>query len=138
MMARIPMVALFRSVVAVILGYILFASSAFAVFRVSGQAPHAAAPLPFMLVTIGSGVVFALIGGYVAGWIGGRRPLAHGVAMAALLAVGAGVSLASTLGHGAVWSQVAALTLMAPSAALGGWLRARTGPDTAPSSVRPL
>jgi hypothetical protein len=33
--------------------------------------------------------------------------------MAVLLAVGATVSLASTLGHGAIWSQVAALTLMA-------------------------
>jgi hypothetical protein len=55
-------------------------------------------------------IVFALAGGYVAGWIAGRRPRAHGMAMAALLAVGAGVSLASTLGHGAIWSQVAALT----------------------------
>jgi len=45
--------------------------------------------------------------------------------MAALLAVGATVSLFSTLGHGAVWTQVTALTLMAPSAVLGGWLRAR-------------
>jgi len=45
--------------------------------------------------------------------------------MTTLLAAGAVASLASTLGHGAVWSQVAALTLMAPSAVLGGWFRAR-------------
>jgi hypothetical protein len=32
--------------------------------------------------------------------------IAHGMAMAALLALGAGVSLASTLGHGAIWSRV--------------------------------
>jgi hypothetical protein len=125
------MIDLFRSVVAILLGYIVFAASAYAVFRLSGQAPHEAASVPFMLVSITAGVVFALTGGYIAGWLAGRRPRAHGVAMAALLAVGAGVSLASTLGHGAVWSQVAALTLMAPSAALGGWLRARRTEDAA-------
>ena len=46
---------------------------------------------------------------------------AREVAMAVVLAAGA----AATLGHGAVWSQVAALVLMAPSAVLGGWWRAR-------------
>jgi hypothetical protein len=119
------MIALIRSIVAVLIGYIVFAASAYAVFRLSGQAPHAAASVPFMLGTIASGVLFALVGGYIAGWIAGRRPLAHGVAMAALLALGAAASLASTLGHGAVWTQVAALTLMAPSAVLGGWMRAQ-------------
>lgn len=87
--------------------------------------PHAVASVPFMVVSITSGVAFAIAGGYVAGWLAGRRPLAHGVAVAALLALGVGVSLTSTLGRGAVWSQVAALALMAPSAVLGGWLRAR-------------
>jgi hypothetical protein len=119
------MIALLRSVAAVLLGYVVFAASAFAVFRVSGHAPHAPASVPFMLLTIVSGVVFAIAGGYVAGWIAGRRPVAHALAMAALVVLGAGVSLASTLGHGAVWSQVAALLLMAPSAVLGGWLRGR-------------
>jgi hypothetical protein len=119
------MIALLRSVLAVLLGYMVFAASAFAVFQLSGQAPHAVASVPFMLVSTTSGMIFALAGGYIAGWLAGRRPLAHGLATAALLAAGAGVSLASTLGHGAVWTQVAALTLMAPSAVLGGWLCAR-------------
>ena len=130
------MIALLRSVVAVLIGYLVFAVSAFALFRLAGQAPHAAASVPFMLVSIASGIVFALIGGYLAGWIAGRRPRAHAMAMAALLAVGAGVSLALTFGHGAIWSQVAALTLMAPGAALGGWLRARRAEDAAPLSMR--
>ena len=120
------MIALLRSVVAVLLGYIVFAVSAYAVFRLSGHAAHAVASVPFMLVSIASGVVFAIAGGYIAAWLAGRRPLAHAVAMAALLAVGATVSLVSTLGHGAIWSQVAALTLMAPGAVLGGWIRARS------------
>lgn len=119
------MLAVLRSIVAVIVGYIVFAASAFAVFQLSGQAAHAAASTSFMVISIVSGMLFALAGGYVAGWLAGRRPFAHGVAMAALLATGAAVSLASTLGHGAIWSQVAALVLMAPSAAMGGWLRER-------------
>jgi uncharacterized membrane protein YcfT len=121
------MIAILRSFVAVLVGYAVFATSAFAVFRLSGHAPHAPASVPFTLLTSASGVVFAAVGGYVAGWLAGRRPLAHAVAMAMLLAAGATASLVSTLGHGAVWSQVAALTLMAPSAVLGGWLRERTG-----------
>jgi hypothetical protein len=120
------MIAILRSIVAVVVGYVVFAVSAFAVFRLSGRAAHASAPIPFMLLTIASGVAFAALGGYVTGWLAGRRPLAHAVAMATLLAAGAVASLVSTLGHGAIWSQVAALTLMAPSAVLGGWLRART------------
>jgi hypothetical protein len=119
------MIALLRSIVAVVLGYVVFAASAFAVFRLSGHAPHAAAAIPFMALTIVCGVGFAIAGGYVAGLVAGRRPVAHAVAMAALLAVGATVSLVSTLGHGATWSQVAALLLMAPGAILGGRLRAR-------------
>ena len=121
------MIAILRSIVAVIVGYIVFAASAFAVFRLSGHAAHATASMPFMLLTIASGVAFAALGGYVAGWLAGRRPLAHAVAMALLLVAGATASLVSTLGHGAIWTQVAALTLMAPSAVLGGWLRTRTG-----------
>ena len=45
--------------------------------------------------------------------------------LAVVLAAGATASLASTIGHGAIWSQVAALVLMAPAAALGGWACAR-------------
>jgi hypothetical protein len=70
-------------------------------------------------------MAFALLGGYVAAWLARRRPLAHGGAVAIVLALGAAISLLSTIGKGAIWSQVAALALMAPCAILGGWLRLR-------------
>jgi putative membrane protein (TIGR04086 family) len=114
-----------RSVIAVIVGYLIFALSAFAFFQISGQPPHQAAPVPIMIGSIAFGMVFALLGGFVAAWLARRRPLAHGVAVATVLALGAAISLLSTMGKGAVWSQVAALVLMAPCAALGGWLRMR-------------
>jgi hypothetical protein len=118
-------VTLLRSIVAVLVGYAIFAVSAFALFRVTGHDPHAPASLAFMVVTVLEGVVFATAGGYVAAWIAGRRPLAHGVAVAVVLAAGAAASLVATLGHGAVWTQVTALLFMAPSAVVGGWWRAR-------------
>lgn len=114
-----------RSILAVLVGYFIFALSALAFFRISGQAPHQAAPVPVMFGSIAFGMVFALLGAYVAAWLATRRPFAHGLAVAAVLALGATISLFSTLGNGAVWSQVAALALMAPSAVLGGWLRSR-------------
>ena len=112
-----------RSILAVVVGYFIFALPAFAFFRLSGQAPHKVAPTAVMLGSIAFGMVFAALGGYAAAWLARRRPLAHGTAVGAVLALGAAVSLLSTLGKGAIWSQVAALLLMAPCAILGGWLR---------------
>jgi hypothetical protein len=114
-----------RSVIAVIVGYLIFALSAFAFFQISGQPPHQAAPVPIMIGSIAFGMVFALLGGYVAAWLARRRPLAHGVGVAAVLALGAAISSLNTMGKGAVWSQVAALAFMTPCAVLGGWLRMR-------------
>jgi hypothetical protein len=122
-----------RSILAVVAGYFVFALSAFAYFRVSGQPPHQAAPLPIMLGSIAFGMTFALLGGYLAAWLARRRPLAHGIAVAVVLALGATISLLSTLGKGAVWSQVTALLLMAPCAVLGGWLRSRQVAAATPS-----
>ena len=117
------MIALLRSVVAVIVGYAVFAIPGYLIFRLTGHAPHEAPSVQFLLVTLTSGIFFALVGGYVSGWVAGRHPLAHAVAMATLIVIGAGTSLAMTIGHGSVWSQVAAITLMAPAAVLGGWWR---------------
>jgi peptidoglycan/LPS O-acetylase OafA/YrhL len=114
-----------RSILAVVVGYLIFALSAFAFFQISGQRPHEAAPITIMVGSIVVGMAFALIGGYVGARLARRRPLAHGIAVAAVLALGAAISLLSTLGKGAVWSQLAALVLMAPCAILGGWLRSR-------------
>ena len=115
----------FRSIAAVVLGYLVFAVSAFLFFQLSGQPAHAAAPPTIMAASSLVGIVAAFAGGFGAALIAGYRPFAHGIAVAVVLAVGALVSLVSTWGHGAIWSQVAALVLMAPAAAFGGWARAR-------------
>ncbi len=116
----------FRSVMAVVVGYAVFAVPAGALFQVSGQDPHGEATVPFLLFATAYGVAFALLGGYVSGWIALRSPFAHGLIVAGVLALGAAVSLLATVGTGHIWSQVTALTAMAPAAALGGYLRGRT------------
>ena len=117
--------SLLRSIGAVIAGYLLFAIPAFVFFQITGQAPHKDAPPGVMLASAAVGVVAAGLGGYAAAAMAGRSPLGHGIAVALVIAAGGMVSLVSTLGHGAIWSQLAALLLMAPSAAIGGAVRAR-------------
>jgi hypothetical protein len=80
-----------RSVFSVVVGYVIFAGSAFAFFEISGQAPHRAAPVPIMVASIAFGTACSLLAGYVAAWLAQRRPLAHGAAVAAVLAVGAAI-----------------------------------------------
>ena len=116
-----------RSIAAVILGYLMFALSAVLSFRISGQAPHAPAKAATTPTRMWASMIPNGAGGYVAALLAGRKPAAHGIAVALLLALGAAVSLVSTIGHGAIWSQVAALLVMAPGAAFGGWVRARRG-----------
>src|SRR6187431_1872777 len=97
--------ALIRSVLSVLAGYLLFAISAYSIFRLSGRPPHEEAPLLFMAGSSAFGMVFAFLGGYLAARLAGRAPFGHGLAVGIILAAGASVSLAKTMGHGSIWSQ---------------------------------
>lgn len=114
-----------RPIVAVVLGYLVFGISAFALFQLTGVNPHAPAGTPFMVFTIAYGVAFAFAAGYVTAWIARRDVLWPVIAVASLVAVIAAGSMAATRGRGAVWTQVATLVLMAPAVVLGGALRLR-------------
>jgi hypothetical protein len=109
-----------RSVAAVVLGYLIFAGSAVLLFQISGRAPHAPASPAFMVGSTLFGVVFAALGGYVAGWVAQRHPARHASVVLDSLA-----SLLTQPGPGASWSQLAAILLMAPAAWGGGYWRAR-------------
>jgi hypothetical protein len=115
---------LMRSIIAVLVGYIVFAGSAVLLFQVSGHRPHTAASLSFKAGTVVYGMFFAAVGGWVTAWIAARRPIAHGVLLACVIATGAVVSL--LLSHAAAtWSQWSALLLMAPVAIGGSYWRSR-------------
>ena len=111
-----------RGIGAVIVGYLCFAVPAVALFAMTGRDAHAQAPLGFMIGSTLYGMFFAGLGGYVAARLAGRHPFRHAVALTLLIAVGALVSVVTSPPTDAVWSQVAAVCLMAPSATLGGLL----------------
>jgi hypothetical protein len=115
---------MFRSIGAVVAGYFVFAASAVLLFQLSGQAPHEAAPLAFKIATVVWGVVFALVAGWLAAHVSVRQPAAHAAGVAAVIALGAVISIAARPSD-ALWSQVSAIVVMAPCAWLGGVLAAR-------------
>jgi len=112
-----------RSVLAVIVGYLIFAVCSFALFRFTGHDPYAEATLAFKASVIGSGVVLAAAGGFIASVIARRNPLAHGTALGFLIALFAAISWRSLPPSGHGWTQVAAIVAMAPAAVLGSALR---------------
>lgn len=114
-----------RSIGAVLTGYLVFAVSAVLLFKLAARDPHAAAPLGFIILTTLYGMTFAILAGYVAAWLAGRRPLDHAIALAALIASGGLISMVLSAEGGARWSQVGAVVLMAPAAILGGLIRRR-------------
>ena len=106
--------ALLRSVIAVVLGYAVFAVSGGLLFRVAGRNPHAVQDLWFVILAVVYGMVFAGLGGALAARIAPSRPAVHAGLVTGLIAAGATVSLVKS--SGATWSQWSAILLMAPCA----------------------
>jgi hypothetical protein len=118
----------FRHVVAVIAGYLVFALLSIALFALSHRDPHVAQDWVFKAFSIVYGILAAVLAGYLAGAIGGGgRPMVHARTLALAIAAVAIVSLLGRPGGGAVWTQLAAILLFAPCALLGGWLRSLRG-----------
>jgi hypothetical protein len=114
-----------RSFAAVIAGYVVFAVSAVLLFQLSGRDPHAPQSAAFVTVTMVYGMVFAVLGGAVTVRVARVRPMLHATLLAALIALGAAVSLLASPGAGATWSQWGAILLMAPCALLAPRLTMR-------------
>jgi hypothetical protein len=94
-----------RTVLGVIVGYLIFGVTAFLMFRLTGHYPHGPreqATTGFMIVSIVVGIIAALIGGYVAAVIA-HRTLAPKL-MAVIIIVLALVSVAYSHGSG-IWSR---------------------------------
>jgi len=109
-------VSILRSVVAVVLGYAVFAVSAGALFRLAGRDPHAPQSTGFMLFAVVYGVTFAGAGGILASRLARAKGTVHAAVVTLLIAMGAIISLVASPGAGATWSQWSALLLMAPAA----------------------
>ena len=112
-----------RTVIGIIAGNVIFIASTLLLFYLARVDPHASASPRFMVLAIVYGVAFALLSGFVAGWIGKRPDIITGLVLACIIAVPAAITVISRPGEGAVWSQTAALFLMAPAALMGDWIR---------------
>jgi len=111
-----------RTVLAVVVGYVLFAVSAVVLFQLAHREPHAVQSLGFTLLAIAYGVAFAAIAGWVARRLSRRTDLLAPICVAGIIALGAVISLATTWREAAHWSQWAGIFLMAPAAIAGGAL----------------
>jgi RsiW-degrading membrane proteinase PrsW (M82 family) len=105
-----------RSVVAVLIGYVVFAGSAVLLFNITKRDPHSPQNLGFIVFAAVYGMFFAGLGGLLADRIAPKKGTVHAAFVSLLIALGAAVSLLAAPGAGSTWSQWAALVLMAPSA----------------------
>jgi hypothetical protein len=110
-----------RKVFALILGYLIFAVSAFVYFRFTGQAPEAAPTAVFAVISLLYGLVFSFLGGFVSQVIAKASNLKLNFALAACIAGFAFFSLLMT--HGSHWTQIISIVLFAPMSIAGGYLR---------------
>ena len=116
---------LVRAALAIIVGYVIFAGSAVLLFHAADVDPHSPAPLGFSVLSIAYGLAFALLGGFVAGRLGRRPDLVCGIGLAAVIGLGALVSMIARPGAGSLWTQIAAFVVFTPASFLGDWMRKR-------------
>ncbi len=114
-----------RSILAIVIGYAVFAVPSVLLFNVAGIDPHAPPPSgSVVLLCTVYGVFFALLAGWLTVGLVGRRVLWPVLALAAVVAVLAAVSLA--FARDVYWTQLSTLILMAPAVVLGGAIRLRS------------
>jgi nitrate/nitrite transporter NarK len=121
-----------RSAASVLAGYLVFAGSAVLLFQLTGRDPHAPQDLAFTVLTVMYGILFAWLGGRLAARLSSSHPSRHAGLVAAMIALGATISLIASPGAGATWSQWSALLLMAPCAWAAGLGRREHLSGTAP------
>jgi hypothetical protein len=115
------MSGLLRSMLAIFSGDAIFGLTGLLLFRIAGRDPHAPAPIQFMIASVAVGVIAAAIGGWVTAAIASHHRREHAGILGILIALGALMSLLVRPGAGAIWTQIAAVVLMAPAALIGSW-----------------
>lgn len=121
-----------RSIVAVVVGFVLIAVLAFgtdAVIRATmpgSFAPNGATTdMGILLASIAYVGLFAVIGCYVAARLAPRRPMAHALVLGLLGLVFNVAGSIAMWDTAPAWYHVTQIALVMPWAWLGGWLRER-------------
>lgn len=101
-----------------VLGYLLFELLWRGLFWVTDTVPHAPAGINFELGVAVFGLLFALLAGYIASFIGGRPDCVAAWVAGGLVALTAIVIMIRNV---VAWPQVFQLLFMAPAVVVGGW-----------------
>jgi len=101
-----------------VLGFLLFGLLWRGIFVVTNTDLHAPASISFEAGAAIYGLLFALLAGYIASFVGGQPHFIAAWIVGALVALTAIVVM---IGKGVSWPQVMALLFFAPAAVVGGW-----------------
>jgi len=107
----------------VVAGYLLFAVSTILLFKISNVDPIGKASSSFITFSTLYGSVFALLAGFTAAAIAGKRELFHAAIVGSLLFVIATISLISAPGDH--WSQWITIIIFVPLTIVGGYIQKR-------------
>lgn len=107
-----------RNFLSVVAGYAIFVVTSLALFRFSGQKPHAEATILFMIFTAIYGVFFSFVAGVVTQIISRTKNVKLNYILAFILAGFAAFSMFKS--EGSHWTQILAIMIFAPASVLGG------------------
>jgi len=102
----------------VVLGYLLFELLWRGLFHVTETDPHAPASISFEFGAVVCGLLFALLAGYAASFVGGRPHFIAAWVAGGLVALTAIVIMSQKV---VAWPQMMELLFMAPAVVVGGW-----------------
>ncbi|RZJ49414.1 MAG: hypothetical protein EOO44_18305 [Flavobacterium sp.] len=112
-----------RKILAVIVGYIIFAATALTFFKVFDIEAHSAASTSVMIQTAINGIIFSALAGWITQLIAKTGNLKINYILALLIAAFATFSFLKASGEH--WTQLMAIFIFAPVSIVGGWLVAR-------------
>jgi uncharacterized membrane protein len=121
------MQAMLRSVLAVLVGFLIFTASELALAHATGRAPETNTTLPRLVLGLAHGIVFAVAAGWITARLAGRSAIAHAMVLAMVIAAVALFQLlyAFKVAPTVEWWQMIRMFVFGPAAIVGGFLRAR-------------
>ena len=121
-----------RSIVAVVVGFLVIGTLAFGMdYALMAAAPETfnfaqrVESPPILLFALAYVFAFATLGCWLAARLAADRPLQHALALGALGLVFNVIGTVANWDHAPTWYHVVALLMVMPAAWLGGWLRER-------------
>jgi len=107
-----------RNILSILAGYVIFVITSLALFKLSGQDPHADPTTIFVILTVIYGAAFAFVAGLITQLIAKTKNITPNYVLCFIIAGFATFSLFKTTGNH--WTQLLAIFIFAPISILGG------------------